>query len=138
MAIPTTSITDLIDNGKTPQEKFEVLKQNGYLTEYALENPQKFLDFLLIAEEDAFETQSRMPVENYGYNPNIVSGRLIGEGFIIKYRLCHLCGVEHEVGRLCIEFYKPPPPVEQLCQQCGYRLMPHVSFCVRCGMSVSN
>jgi hypothetical protein len=105
MAIPTTSITGLLNTGKTPQEKFEVLKQNGYLTQYALENPQKFLDFLLIAEEDVFRERSRIREgENYGYDPNSVSRRLIGEGFIINYGICHLCGVKHEVGRLCSEF----------------------------------
>lgn len=137
MAIPTTSITALLDTGKTPQEKFEVLKQNGYLTQYALDNPQKFLDFLLVAEKDDFRTRSRIP-DNYGYNPNSVSGRLIGEGFIIKYRICHLCGVEHEVGRLCIEFYKVKSPVEKFCHICSGKLIEGVSLCVICGMPVSN
>lgn len=136
MAIPTTSITGLLNTGKTPHEKFEVLKQNGYLTRYALENPQKFLDLLLIAEEDAFRQRSRIPEGgNYEYDPNSVSGRLIGEGFIINYGICHLCGVKHEVGRLCYGFYEDK---KSPCRRCGGKLKPGALYCGRCGERTSD
>lgn len=140
MAIPTTSITGLLNTGKTPQEKFEVLKQNGYLTQYALENPQKFLDLLLIAEEDVFRERSRIPEgQNYGYDPNSVSGRLIVEGFIINHGICHVCGVKHKVGRLCYEIYEEKKSApEKPCRQCGGKLMPGALYCGRCGESTSD
>lgn len=78
MALPSNFLTNLLHSAETPNEKYELLKQFGYLSDYGLENREHFVEIVAHPEKYIDETNNF----GYGYNPNLLSFKLAAEGFL--------------------------------------------------------
>ena len=76
MAIPSNFLTGLLNSAETPDEKYELLKQFGYLSAYGLKNCELFIEVVLNSEKFTVDSSG------YDYDPNPLSYKLASEGFL--------------------------------------------------------